>query len=398
LSEAVTLDAVAKVIVRRGKGVVGASAGSVALLVEGGAQCETLYAEEYAHQPVEARHLFPLERGLCATDAIETRSPVFVSSFADWQERYPRSAAIAADDGFVSAAALPLAVEDAAIGVLTFHFMAPVNFDDEYTALLVSIAHHCAQAVDRARLYESAQRARADAETANRLKDDFLSTVSHELRTPLTAVLGWASMLRKGSLDTAGTLRAIEAICNNATRQARLIDELLDVSQIVAGRASLDLEELDLRESIRGAVEAVLPLAEAKNLDVRLGVQPSVPVTADARRLEQILVNLLSNAVKFTAPGGWVAVDVEVSEQQAEVRVTDNGSGIDPGFLPHVFDRFRQAEGVPARSTCGLGLGLFIARQLVEAQGGSIRAESAGLGRGASFSVSLPVFAVAAVR
>src|SRR5262249_5972579 len=141
--------------------------------------------------------------------AIETRQPVLVGSFAEWQQRFPRSASMAADGGFVSAATLPLVVEDAAIGVLAFHFLAPVNFDDEYRALLVSIAQHCAQAVDRARLYEAAHRGRVDAEAANRSKDDFLSTVSHELRTPLTAVLGWASMLRKGTLDAARTTRAI---------------------------------------------------------------------------------------------------------------------------------------------------------------------------------------------
>lgn len=393
LAEAVTLDAVAKAIVRHGKTVVGASAGSVVLLVDGGTQLETLYAEGYIRQPVEAWHRFPVEAGLCATNAIQTRQPLFVASFAEWQERYPRSASMAADSGVVSAASLPLIVEEAAIGVLAFHFMAPVNFDDDYRALLVSIAQHCAQAIDRARLYETAQRARGDAEAANRSKDDFLSTVSHELRTPLTAVLGWASMLRKGSLDSVRTTRAVEAICNNARRQAQMIDELLDVSRIVAGRATLDLQSLDLRDSIRGAVEAILPLAEAKSLEVRLGAHPSVPVRADPRRLEQILANLLSNAVKFTAPGGWVAVDVDVSKQSVEVRVADNGSGIDPAFLPQVFERFRQAESSTARSASGLGLGLFIARQLIEAQGGSIRAESGGPGAGATFTVRLPVIA-----
>jgi CheY-like chemotaxis protein len=266
-----------------------------------------------------------------------------------------------------------------------------VNFDDEYKALLVSLAQHCAQAIDRARLYETAQRARADAEAANRSKDDFLSTVSHELRTPLTAVLGWASMLRQGSLDPPGTARAVEAIWSNARRQAQLIDELLDVSRIVAGRAVLDLQELDLGESIRAAVEAVLPLAEAKGLEVRPGVHPSVPVTADPQRLQQILVNLLSNAVKFTPPGGWLAVNVELSEQWVEVRVADSGSGIHPEFLPHVFERFTQAEATPSRSATGLGLGLFIARQLVEAHGGSVRAESDGPGAGSTFIVRLPV-------
>lgn len=393
VSEAVTLDAVVKAVVHHGKIVVGASAGSVALLADGGAQFETLYSEAHARQPVETWHRFPAERGLCSTAAVETRQPVFVGSFAEWQQGYPRSASVAADSGVVSAATLPLMVEDAPVGILAFHFMAPVHFDDEYRALLVSVAQHCAQAVDRARLYETAQRARADAEAANRSKDDFLSTVSHELRTPLTAVLGWATMLRNGSLDPSRTTRAVEAICSNATRQAELIDELLDVSRIAAGRAPLDLRPLDLRDTLRGTVETVLPLAEAKGIGVRLGVHPSVPVIADPRRLEQVFLNLLSNAVKFTPPGGWVTVDAKVSDRLVDVRVTDNGIGIEPAFLPHVFERFRQAEGTTARTAGGLGLGLFIARQLVEAQGGSMRAESAGPGSGATFIVRLPVAA-----
>ena len=172
--------------------------------------------------------------------------------------------------------------------------------------MLVAVAHHSAQAIDRARLYESAQQARIDAEAANRSKDDFLSIVSHELRTPLTAVLGWASMLRKGGLDAPRTTRAVDAICSNATRQAQLIDELLDVSRLVGGRAVFELRDIDLRDTLRGVVEAVMPVAEAKGIELCLGAHPTVPVTADPRRLEQVFLNLLTNAVKFTPPGGRV--------------------------------------------------------------------------------------------
>src|SRR5262249_20802414 len=153
-----------------------------------------------------------------------------IGSFAEWQEKYPLSASIAADGGYASAATLPLLADNRVMGVLSFYFTAPVNFDEEYAALLTSVAQHCAQALDRARLYEAAERARAEAEAANRSKDDFLSTISHELRTPLNAILGWAAMLRNGSNDTSRTQRALEAIFNNATRQGRLIEELLDVS------------------------------------------------------------------------------------------------------------------------------------------------------------------------
>jgi signal transduction histidine kinase len=391
LSESITVKAVAKSIVRRGKVAIGASAGSVALVSEDRKRFDLLYGEAYAEQPGDTSGWFDAESGLCATEAVETRRPVLVSSFADCQQRYWRSASIAADGGFMSAAVLPLIVDDVAIGMLAFHFTAPVHFDEEYAALLMSVAQHCAQAIDRARLYETAQQARSDAERANQSKDDFLSTVSHELRTPLTAVLGWAAMLRGGSLDGARTTRAVEAIFNNATRQSQMIDELLDISRIVGGRVEFELQQLDLSDTIGGAIEAIMPQADAKGVELRLGPNPSVPVTGDPRRLEQVFLNLLSNAVKFTQPGGHVTVDVIPGAQTVEARFSDNGAGMDAAFLAHAFERFRQGDNSTARSKGGLGLGLFIARQLVEAHGGHIRADSAGPGLGATFTVTLPV-------
>jgi len=390
LSEAVSLEAIAKVIVRRGKKVAGASSGFVALLVDG-AQFETLYTDENPPQNGGAGHRFPAEPGLCATAAVENGRAVYVGSFAEWQQQYPRSAAAAADGGYASAAVLPLLVKGSTIGVLSFYFTVPVNFDEDYRALLTSVAQHAAQAVDRARLYEATQQARADAEAANRSKDDFLSIVSHELRTPLSAVLGWASMLRNHTLDASRAPRAIEAIYNNATQQVHLIDELLDVSRIVAGRASLDVRVIDLAESVRGAVETILPVAEAKGVEVLSELRPGCAyVTADPHSIEQVFVNLLGNAVKFTPQSGRITVQIAASDTSIDVRVSDTGRGIDPAFLPHVFEQFRQADGTIARSAGGLGLGLFIARRLVDAHGGCIRAESEGEGRGATFIVSLP--------
>lgn len=389
LSEAITLDAVAKVIVRQGKVVVGASTGSVALFVDGGKQFDILYDEESTR--CEASRRFAVEPGSCSTTAATTRAPVYVSSFAEWQRQYPRSAALAADGGYASAAVLPLSADGAVLGVMSFYFTAPVNFVEEYRALLESVAQHCAQALDRARLYEATERARAEAESANRSKDDFLSTVSHELRTPLNAMLGWAAMLRNGSLEPSRTTRALEAIFNNATRQAHLIEELLDVSRIVAGRASLDLQEFDLAESLRGAAEAIMPLAEAQGVELRVEAASGVAVMADPRRLEQVFLNLLMNALKFTPAGGRVTADISVAGASVDVRVADTGRGIDSEFLPHVFERFRQADSTTARRVGGLGLGLFIARHFVEAQGGTIRVQSEGAGRGATVVVSLPI-------
>ena len=393
LSEAVTPGAVAKVSVREGKVAIGASAAAVALLVDGGTRFQMLYGENYPADEFDWNGTDGADTGLCSTAAVVTHCPVFVKSFAEWQRRFPKSASIAADGGYGSAATLPLLSKGSVLGVMAFYFAVPVNFDEEYTALLTSVALHCAQALDRACLYETAERARSDAEMANRSKDDFLSTISHELRTPLNAMLGWAAMLRQGSIGPERTSRAIESIFNNATRQGRLIEELLDVSRIVAGRVSLDMHEMDLGEILRGAVETIMPLASSKGVDLEFGSAQLARVQADPRRLEQVFLNLLSNAVKFTPAGGRIRIESLVSPETVEVSVADSGVGIDQSFLPHVFERFRQGDSTTTRGVGGLGLGLYIARQLVDAQGGSIRVESEGADRGAKFVVSLPVAA-----
>jgi signal transduction histidine kinase/ActR/RegA family two-component response regulator len=390
LSEAITLEAVATAVVHQGRSVVGAAAGTVALCA-GDDGFETLYAEDYPPAVVEAWHRFSAEPGLCTTAAVMTRAPVLVGSFSDLQAQYPRSAAAAADGGFTSAVSLPLLVDNRPIGVLSFHFTVPVNFDPEYQALLTSVAQHAAQAIDRARLYETTQRARVDAEAANQAKDDFLSIVSHELRTPLNAILGWGAMLRDGSLDGARVERATEAIVNNASRQAHLIDDLLEGSRIVAGRVSLDLLELDLADIVRGAVEAMLPVAAQREVELRIDQLPRARVKADPHRLAQVFANLLANAVKFTPAGGRVTIDSAAVDGTVRVRVTDTGCGIEPDVLPYIFERFRQGNNTTTRSVGGLGLGLFIARRLVEAFQGQVVAESAGKGAGATFTVTLPL-------
>ena len=370
LSEAVSVTAVAGVIVEQAHMVVGASKGELHLLGDKAS---------------------PFEAGSCAGEAAQQRRPVFVGSFADSQEKYWSSASVAADRGYSSTAALPLLVENWLIAVLEFHFSAPVNFDEEYQALLISVAQHCTQALDRARLYEQAQRARAEAEEANRLKDEFVSTVSHELRTPLNAILGWASMLRSGSIDEQVVPQALESVFRNASRQARLVDDLLDFSRLAGGRTTLDIEPIDAPTLIRGIVESVSPLAVANDIKITLAPVPEASLYGDVRRLEQVFVNLLGNSLKFTPAGGRIMVSARVSGRVLEVRVADDGIGIEKEFLPHVFDRFRQGDSTPTRNHPGLGLGLSIAKQLVEAHKGSIRAESAGTGKGTAFIVSLPL-------
>jgi K+-sensing histidine kinase KdpD/ActR/RegA family two-component response regulator len=389
LSEAVTVKAVAQAVVRQGKMAVGATSGDVLLLVEQGAAFQTLHSDVNPETDSAGRRV-AAETGLCATHVVETRQPVFIGSFAEWQERYWRSASIAADGGYVSSATLPLLADNAAIGVLAFHFTAPVKFDEEYQALLVSVAQHCAQALDRARLYESAQRARLEAETANRLKDEFVSIVSHDLRTPLNAMLGWTAMLQKGTLDPSITARALRSIHDNATRQAKLIDDLLDFSRIIAGRLALEREEVDLRQLLRNVIESMIPAAAAKRIDMQFHAADEAIVLGDVRRLEQVFFNLVGNAVKFTEDGGRVDVEIDALDEMVEVRVSDSGVGIDPSFLPHVFDRFRQADSTTNRVYGGVGLGLSIARQLVEAHQGNISVQSAGKNQGSTFIVRLP--------
>jgi signal transduction histidine kinase/CheY-like chemotaxis protein len=233
--------------------------------------------------------------------------------------------------------------------------------------------------------------AREEAEEANRLKDEFLATVSHELRTPLTAILGWSNMLLAGNLRGEAHDRALDIIHRNAQSQNQLISDLLDVSRIISGKLRLDLRTVELPAIIEAAVEATRPAAEAKGVRLTTSLDPrSGPINGDADRLQQVVWNLLTNAIKFTPDGGEVTVKLESVESRVLITVKDSGIGIAREFLPHIFDRFRQADPGTNRIHGGMGLGLSIVRQLVELHGGTVRAESEGEGKGATFTVSLP--------
>lgn len=236
---------------------------------------------------------------------------------------------------------------------------------------------------ERLHLLGCEQAARAEAEAANRLKDEFLATVSHELRTPLNAMLGWARLLRAGTLDQATTDRALEAIERNANSQSQLIEDLLDVSRIVSGKLLLDFRPLELVSIIKAAIEIVSSSAEAKSIRIESTLDPAAgPVCGDSVRLQQVVWNLLSNAVKFTPTGGRIEVRLDRVDSSARITVSDSGRGIGANFLPYVFDRFRQADGTYARGHGGLGLGLAIVRHLLEMHGGTVRADSRGRDRG----------------
>jgi PAS domain S-box-containing protein len=234
-----------------------------------------------------------------------------------------------------------------------------------------------------------------NAERANHLKDEFLATLSHELRTPLTSIVGWAEMLGNSKLDPVTSLRAIEIIRRNARMQVQMVDDLLDVSRIITGKLRLMVQPVDLGTTIIAAVDGLRPAAEAREIRVQLQLDaPAGHVSGDPDRLQQVAWNLISNAIKFTPPGGRVLVRLERVESLVEVTVSDTGIGIAPEFLPHVFDRFRQADATTTRAFSGLGLGLAIVRQLVELHGGTVRVASEGEGLGSTFTVSLPLAVV----
>ncbi|HMO24986.1 MAG TPA: PAS domain S-box protein, partial [Tepidisphaeraceae bacterium] len=244
----------------------------------------------------------------------------------------------------------------------------------------------------REELLTREREARAEAERTSRMKDEFLATLSHELRTPLNAILGWSQILAGGTRDQQEFLEAVRTIERNARAQTQIIEDLLDMSRIISGKVRLDVQRLDLATVVREAVESVRPSADAKGIRLQAVLDPRAgPVTGDPARLQQVLWNLLTNAVKFTPKGGRVQVLLERVNSHLEVSVIDTGEGISPEFLPHVFDRFRQADASTTRRHGGLGLGLSIVKQLVELHGGSVRVKSAGAGKGATFIVALPL-------
>jgi len=243
------------------------------------------------------------------------------------------------------------------------------------------------------------QQARLQAERANRVKDEFLATLSHELRTPLSSILGWTRLLGGGKLDAETSVRAIETIERNARAQAQLINDLLDVSRIVAGKLQFDIRPVDLTRVISAAVDAVLPAAHAKDINLDFAHDNRyISVLGDADRLQQVVWNLISNAVKFTPPKGRVLIKLWDENNLAKIEVTDTGQGIDPEFLPFVFERFRQADGSSTRKHGGLGLGLAIVRHLVEMHGGGVEVSSEGTGRGSTFTISIPLSTIRSIE
>jgi PAS domain S-box-containing protein len=292
------------------------------------------------------------------------------------------------------------------LGTMFFGHPEPGVFGERTERIVSGIAAQAAVAIDNVRLYEAAQRsaeerkvlleserqARAEAERTSQMKDEFLATLSHELRTPLSAILGWAQVLRRGSRDQNDLQKGLQTIERNARAQAQLIEDLLDMSRITSGKVLLDMQAVAPAGFIDAAIETVRPAADAKNIRIEkhYAADPGL-VAGDPARLQQVVWNLLSNAIKFTPRDGLVSIGLDRNDTSVVVTVRDNGAGIRPEFITHVFERFRQADASMTRRHGGLGLGLAIVKHLIEQHGGTVRAESAGEGKGATFTIELPL-------
>jgi signal transduction histidine kinase len=284
-----------------------------------------------------------------------------------------------------------IAVELMKAGAVDYINKNTLSLERLERSLRYALAIHRAEE-ERRLLLQREQRAREEAQAANRAKDEFLATLSHELRTPLNAILGWSRLLVNGNLNAETAQRAIEIIDRNTRLQAQLIEDLLDISRIITGKLHLDLRAVPARQIVEGALESVRPSADARKvtLDAEFATAGDA-ILCDPARMQQVVWNLLANAIKFTPEGGTIRVAVTGDDSTVVIRVTDTGMGIEPDFLPHVFDRFRQQDGASTRAHGGLGLGLSIVRHLVELHGGTVDASSAGPGEGATFSVRVPL-------
>jgi signal transduction histidine kinase len=387
LSRAVTIDAVCDAMMSEVGRVVQAQ--------------NTILTLRYGQELILARHegltselmsrfrTMPISAPWPIARAARTAAPVWLRSVDEAHELIPEMREIPKSGR--AWAAIPLELNGRSLGAICFVFAEEHEFTQEEQSFILSVAGQCAIALERAHLFESERGAREDAERASRAKDEFLAILSHELRTPMTTVIGWADFLTMTHENDPDLLVPLEALRNSAKAQARLVDDLLDVSRIIAGKLLITHLRTELTKIVSGAVDALRMTAEAKGvvLEARLGDEP-VPINGDPDRLRQIVTNLVVNGIKFTPAGGRVTVSVNDLGDEAELVVEDTGEGINPEFLPHVFDRFRQASVGDSRRHAGLGLGLSIVQHLVQRHDGTVRAESAGLGQGARFVVTLP--------
>ncbi|HUS00048.1 MAG TPA: response regulator [Pyrinomonadaceae bacterium] len=382
---------------------IGAGVSSLWLLDDSGTELHCAYLECSEAEPSvdkfkERSLALSFPRGLGLPGHVwDENKPVLLSETYRGKkfprEKYARAA------GFTDAVGFPIKIADEFYGVIEFFSRTPVPADAKLVNMLEAIGSEIGQFVQRKRiegeresLLVREQVLRQQAERASRLKDEFLATVSHELRTPLNSILGWGQILSTGKLSEDEQRTALETIYRNARSQSQLIDDLLDTSRLITGNLHLNLSPTPVAATIQTAIDVVRPAAEAKSITIETHYTSDIgSVTCDAQRLQQMVWNLLTNAVKFTPDNGRIDVSYERGENSVQITVSDTGSGIPQEFLPLVFDRFRQADSSSTRSHHGLGLGLAIVRHLTELHGGQVSVHSDGPGKGAVFSITLPI-------
>ena len=366
-------------------------ADGVTFVLRDGDQC--YYAEESAIAPLWKGRRFPLQACISGWVMLHGAPAVIEDIYAD-----PRIPVAAYRPTFVQSLAMVPVRREAPVAAIGAYWARRHAAAEAEVATLQTLADAAALALENVTLYETLQRtlaseraAREQAEQASRTKDEFLAVVSHELRTPLTAILGWSKMLGTGHLDANTTRRALEVIGRNTENQLRLISTLLDASQAITGKIVLQVTDVDLARIVRSVLDGMAAAVEAKRIVLDVTLPTDGRLRGDADRLQQIVWNLVSNALKFTPTGGRIDVRLERADSMMALTVADSGVGIAPHVLPHVFERFHQADGSVTRPYPGLGLGLAVVRHLVELHGGRVVAQSAGEGQGATFRVDVPI-------
>jgi PAS domain S-box-containing protein len=392
LAEALTPAEVADVIMAQAIAAVGAQAGSVALLAEDAETLEIVSVSGYPEQMLDSWRRFSLSQATPLAEAIRSKTAVLIESRAALAERYPRleQQSLANHNAWV---ALPLLVEGRVSGALGLSFAAPRLFHAEDSAFLLTLASQCAQALERARLYAAERQARASAEAAVRMRDQFLSIAAHELKTPLTSLLGYAQLFQRrtkrvGNLSAADQ-RALDVIVDQSARLNRMVAALLDITRIETGQLSIARAPLDLCELARRVAEEAREAAGQHTLELRCPAGPLM-IEGDDLRLEQVLQNLIQNAFKYSPPGSAVLVRIRRQGAYAQIDVVDRGMGIPESALPQLFQRFYRASNVDERQISGMGIGLYVVKEIVLLHDGTVGVESVE-GQGSTFTVRLPL-------